>query len=80
LTDHGDYFALTIYSLNPIDKSAEFIKSEKNRILDMITKNQEANEKYIDSKEDALKDAIGKEIDFHFKSGHGEISDNNLLL
>jgi len=80
LTDHGDYFALTIYSLNPIDKSAEFIKGEKNRILDMITKNQEANEKYIDSKEDALKDAIDKEIDFHFKSGRGEISDNNLLL
>ncbi len=28
----------------------------------------------------ALKDVIDKEIDFHFKSGRGEISDNNLLL
>lgn len=80
LTDHSGYFSLTIYSITPVDQSADVIKAEKNRILDMIEKNQEANENYIDSKEDALKDAIDKEIDFHFKSGRGEISDNNLLL
>lgn len=80
LTDHSSYFSLTIYSITPVDQSADVIKAEKNRVLDMIEKNQEANEKYIDSKEEALKDAIDKEIDFHFKSGHGEISDNSLLL
>ncbi|RYE36982.1 MAG: hypothetical protein EOP42_01375 [Sphingobacteriaceae bacterium] len=80
LTDHSGYFSLTIYSITPVDQSADVIKAEKNRILDMIEKNQEANEKFIESKEDALKDAIDKEIDFHFKSGRGEISDNSLLL
>lgn len=80
LTDHSSYFSLTIYSITPVDQSADVIKAEKNRVLDMIEKNQEANEKYIDSKEEALKDAIDKEIDFHFKSGSGEISDNSLLL
>lgn len=80
LTDHTDYFALTIYALNPIQASAETIKNEKNRILDMITKNQEANKAYIKSKEEVLKDAIDKEIDFRFKSGRDEISDNSLLL
>lgn len=80
LTDHSSYFSLTIYSITPVDQSADVIKAEKNRILDMIEKNQEANEKYIDSKEKALKDAIDKEIDLHFKSGRGEISDNSLLL
>lgn len=80
LTDHSGYFSLTIYSITPIEQSADFIKSEKNRILDLIGKNQEANEKYFEAKEDALKDAIDKEIDFNFKSGRGEISDNNLLL
>ncbi len=80
LTDHSGYFSLTIYSIMPIDQSAQTIKAEKNRILEMIEKNQEANENYIESKEEALKDAIDKEIDFHFKSGRGEISDNNLLL
>ncbi len=80
LTDHSSYFSLTIYSITPVEQSAEVIKAEKNRILDMIEKNQEANEKYIDSKEEALKDIIDKEIDFHFKSGRGEISDNSLLL
>lgn len=80
LTDHSSYFSLTIYSITPVDQSADVIKAEKNRVLDMIEKNQEANEKYIDSKEEALKDAIDKEIDLHFKSGSGEISDNSLLL
>ncbi len=80
LTDHSGYFSLTVYSITPVDQSADVIKAEKNRVLDMIEKNQEANEKYIDSKEEALKDAIDKEIDLHFKSGHGEISDNSLLL
>lgn len=80
LTDHSSYFSLTIYSITPVDQSADVIKAEKNRVLDMIEKNQEANDKYIDSKEEALKDAIDKEIDLHFKSGSGEISDNSLLL
>ena len=80
LTDHSDYFALTIYSQNPINRSAEVIKGEKDRILNLITKNQEANKAYIKSKDDALKDAIDKEIDFRFKSGRNEISDNDLLL
>lgn len=80
LTDHSSYFSLTIYSITPVDQSADVIKAEKNRVLDMIEKNQEANEKYIDSKEEALKEAIDKEIDLHFKSGSGEISDNSLLL
>ncbi|MGI4751323.1 MAG: hypothetical protein ACRYFB_11885 [Janthinobacterium lividum] len=80
LTDHSGYFSLTVYSITPVDQSAEVIKAEKNRILELIEKNQEANEKYIESKEEALKDAIDKEIDFHFKSGRGEISDNSLLL
>jgi hypothetical protein len=76
LTDHSGYFALTIYSASPIAQSADVIKSEKDRILDQIKKNQDANEAFIKS----LKDAIDKEIDFHFKSGRDEISDNNLLL
>lgn len=80
LTDHSGYFSLTIYALNPIDQSFDQIKLEKNRILDLIKKNQEANESYFDSKKEALKDAIDKEIDFYFKSGRNEISDNNLLL
>lgn len=80
LTDHSDYFALTVYALTPITESAEAIKHEKDRILDLITKNQEANKTYIKGKEEILKDAIDKEIDFHFKSGRDEISDNNLLL
>jgi len=80
LTDHSDYFALTIYNLKPVKESAEQIKHEKDSILDLITKNQEANKAYIKSKEDTLKDAIDKEIDFNFKSGRDEISDNNLLL
>lgn len=80
LTDHSGYFSLTIYSITPVDQSADVIKAEKNRILDMIEKNQEANEKFIENKEEVLKDAIDKEIDFHFKSGRGEISDNSLLL
>lgn len=80
LTDHSGYFALTVYADQPIEQSAEQIKNEKNRILDMFAKNQEANEFYINTKEDAFKDAIDKEIDFYFKSGHDEISDNNLLL
>ena len=80
LADHSDYFALTIYSLHPIKVAAETIKHEKDRILDLITKNQEANKAYIKSKEGLLKDAIDKEIDFHFKSGRDEISDNSLLL
>lgn len=79
LTDHSGYFSLTFYTLNPIAESAGEIKHEKDRILDMIKKNQEANKAYIKSKEDALKDAIDKEIDFHFKSGRNEISDNSLL-
>ncbi|WP_419800751.1 hypothetical protein [Mucilaginibacter sp.] len=80
LTDHSDYFSLTVYSITPVDQSADVIKAEKNRILDMIEKNQEANENFIESKKEALKDAIDKEVDFHFKSGRGEISDNSLLL
>ncbi|RYE27221.1 MAG: hypothetical protein EOP42_19525 [Sphingobacteriaceae bacterium] len=80
LTDHSNYFSLTIYSITPVDQSADVIKAEKNRILAMIEKNQDANETFIEGKEDALKDAIDKEIDFHFKSGRGEISDNSLLL
>lgn len=80
LTDHSSYFALTVYSLNPVTQSAEVIKSEKDRILDLITKNQEANKAYIKSKDDTLKDAIDKEVDFRFKSGRNEISDNDLLL
>ena len=67
LTDHSGYFALTVYALNPIPQSAELIK-------------QEANKTFIKAKEDVLKDAIDKEIDFNFKSGRDEISDNNLLL
>ncbi len=80
LTDHSDYFALTVYTLTPIKESAEAIKHEKDRVLDLITKNQEANKTYIKGKEEFLKDAIDKEIDFHFKSGRDEISDNDLLL
>ncbi len=80
LADHSGYFALTIYSLHPVKISAETIKHEKDRILELITKNQEANKAYIKSKEELLKDAIDKEIDFHFKSGRDEISDNSLLL
>jgi len=80
LTDHSSYFALTIYALTPVKDSADAIKHEKDRILELIEKNQEANEKYFESKEDAIKDAIDKEIDFHFKSGRNEISDNDLLL
>jgi hypothetical protein len=79
LTDHAGYFSLTVYSVKPVTESAEEIKHAKDRILEMIKKNQEANEAYIKSKEEALKDAIDKEIDFHFKSGRNEISDNNLL-
>lgn len=80
LTDHGTYLALTVYSLFPVSESSENIKHEKNRILDMIDKNQEANKAYIKEKESFLKDAIDKEIDLHFKSGRNEISDNNSLL
>jgi hypothetical protein len=80
LTDHSDYFALTLYALTPIAQSAGSIKSEKDRILEQIKKNHEANKAFIKSKDEALKDAIDKEIDFHFKSGRDEISDNNLLL
>jgi len=79
LTDHSGYFSLTFYASKPIKESAEEIKHAKDRILDVIKKNQDANEAYIKSKDDALKDAIDKEIDFHFKSGRNEISDNNLL-
>lgn len=80
LTDHSGYFALTIYAVKPISASAETIKREKDRILDIISKNQEANEAFVKSKEEALKDMIDREIDLHFKSGRDEISDNNLLL
>lgn len=80
LVDHSGYFALTIYADTPIEESAEQIKSEKNRLLEMFKKNQDSNESYINTKEDTLKDAIDKEIDFYFKSGHDEISDNDLLL
>lgn len=79
LTEHSNYFALTVYALNPIEQSANTIKAEKDRILNLIEKNQEANEAFIKSKESLLKDAIDKEIDLHFKSGHGEITDNSLL-
>lgn len=80
LTDHGTYLALTVYSLFPVSESSENIKHEKNRILDMIDRNHEANKAYIKEKENHLKDAIDKEIDFNFKSGRNEISDNNSLL
>ncbi|MVN21903.1 hypothetical protein [Mucilaginibacter arboris] len=80
LTDHSGYFSLTVYSVKPIKESAEEIKHAKDRVLDLLKKNQEANKAYIKSKDDALKDAIDKEIDFHFKSGRDEINDNNLLL
>jgi hypothetical protein len=80
MTDHGNYLALTIYSLFPVKESSEAIKHEKDRVLDMIDKNHEANKAYIKDKEGHLKDAIDKEIDFNFKSGRNEISDNNSLL
>lgn len=80
LTDHSDYLALTVYSLFPVKESSEAIKHEKDRVLDMIDKNHEANKTYIKDKESHLKDAIDKEIDFNFKSGRNEISDNNSLL
>lgn len=80
LTDHSGYFALTIYDVKPIVQSSEAIKREKDRILDMIEKNQKANEAFVKSKEEVLKDMIDQEIDSNFKSGRDEISDNNLLL
>lgn len=79
LTNYSNYFSLTIYNILPIAQSAAVIKAEKDRIIDLIEKNQEANEAYIQSREEFLKDAIDKEIDFHFKSGRDEISDNSLL-
>lgn len=80
LIDYGTYFSLTVYSLYPVTETAEAIKHEKDRVLDLLTKNQEANAKYIKDKETHLKDAIDKEIDFNFKSGRNEISDNEALL
>ena len=80
MVDHEAYLALTIYADRPIEIAADQIKAEKDRLLDMFKKNQDASEKYINTKEDTFKDAIDKEIDFNFKSGRDEISDNSLLL
>lgn len=80
LIDYSTYFSLTVYSLYPVKESSEAIKHEKDRVLDMITKNHDANAAYIKDKETNLKDAIEKEIDINFKSGRNEISDNESLL
>ena len=80
LADHGNYFALTVYSLYPVKESAEAIKHEKDRVLDLITKNHDANAAFIKDKESQLKDAIDKEIDLNFKSARNEIRDNDALL